>query len=320
MSKRSGSWFMRSVKPRDTAGDNHRLTQPVDSRALSTYAGPMRIAVVQIQTGADKLANLDRVRETARAAAAEGTKLIVFPEATSQAFGTGRLDHNAEDLDGPFATGVRELAQELEVVIVVGMFSPADTIEAAGKTINRVYNLALVTGGGQHTGYQKIHTYDAFNYAESDTVHPGEELLNIDVFGVPVGVAVCYDVRFPEMFRSLAQAGAKAIVLPTSWADGPDKVAQWRTLTAARALDSTSWIIAAGQARPGGNAKAGEASGPTGVGHSCVVDPAGRRVAEAGYTEETLLVDLDLELVDKVRKTLPVLDGLAEAATTTPRS
>lgn len=267
----------------------------------------MRIAVVQIQTGADILANLGRIEETARQAAAEGAKLLVYPEASSQAFGTGRLDHGAQEIDGEFASRLRELAVELGVVIIAGMFAPADTVEREGKTINRVYNLALVTGQGQHFGYRKVHTYDAFNYAESDTVHPGDELLTFEVEGQTLGVAVCYDVRFPEQFKELARRGAKAIVVPTSWADGPDKLPQWRTLTAARALDCTSWIIAAGQARPGGEAAGGQPSGPTGIGHSCVVDPNGRRVAEAGYAEETLLLDIDLAEVDKVRKTLPVL-------------
>lgn len=253
------------------------------------------------------MANLERVRERSRAAAEQGAKLIVFPEATSQAFATGRLDTNAQELDGEFATGVRELAGELGVVIVVGMFTPADTVERGDKTINRVYNTALVTGGGHHTGYRKIHTYDAFNYRESDTVHPGKDLLQVDVEGVNVGVTVCYDVRFPEMYKQLALEGAEVIVVPTSWADGPDKLPQWRTLTAARALDSTSWIVAAGQARPGGDAEGGEPSGPTGIGHSCVIDPNGHRVAEGGYNEETLFVDVDAELVAEVRKTLPVL-------------
>lgn len=267
----------------------------------------MRIGVVQIQSGADIVENLDRVREATRQAAKQGAELIVFPEGTSQAFGTGRLDTQAQELDGEFATGVREVAEELGVVVVVGMFTPADAVERAGKTINRVYNTALVTGGGHHTGYRKIHTYDAFNYAESDTVHPGDQLLQVEVAGVNVGVTVCYDVRFPEMFKELAREGAKVIVLPTSWADGENKLRQWRTLTAARALDSTSWIISAGQARPGGEEKGGEPSGPTGIGHSCVIDPTGERIAEGGYGEETLIVDIDVELVDKVRKTLPVL-------------
>jgi len=89
--------------------------------------------------------------------------------------------------------------------------------------------------------------------------------------------------------------------------DGPGKLDQWRILTAARALDSTSWIVAAGQARPGGEEKAGEATGPTGIGHSCVLGPMGRREAEAGYEPEILTHDLDMEQVTKARESLPVL-------------
>ena len=270
----------------------------------------MKIAAVQMRTGPDITDNLAQASERVREAAAGGARLIVLPEATSQAFGTGRLDRQAQDLDGRFATGLRELAAELDVVIVAGMFRPADTVETdAGKTVHRVYNTALVTGAGLHTGYDKIHTYDAFNYRESDTVHPGAEPLVVQVDGVGVGVAVCYDVRFPELFKQMARAGAKIIVVPTSWADGQGKLAQWRTLTAARALDSTSVILAAGQARPGGEDEAGQESGPTGIGHSVVVAPDGRRLAEAGYEPEILVVDVDVERVDRVRRALPVLEG-----------
>ena len=268
----------------------------------------MRIAAVQMTTGPDTTENLAHASAQVREAAARGARLIVLPEATSQAFDTGRLDGQAQDLEGPFATGLRELAAELDVVIVAGMFRPADTIENdRGKSIHRVYNTALVTGAGLHTGYDKINTYDAFNYRESDTVHPGEEPLVVEVDGVGVGVAVCYDVRFPELFIRMARQGAKIITLPTSWADGAGKLEQWRTLTAARALDSTSVIVATGQARPGGVDQAGKESGPTGIGHSAVVAANGRRLAEAGYEPEILVVDVDVAEIDKVRTALPVL-------------
>ncbi len=267
----------------------------------------MRIGVVQLQSGEDIVDNLALAREKVREAAGRGARLIVLPEATSQAFATGRLDTRAQDLDGEFATGLRATAEELGVTVVAGMFRPADTVERDGKTIHRVHNTALVTGPGIHTGYDKIHTFDAFDHVESDTVLPGREPLLFDVDGLRVGVAICYDIRFPGLFTSLAREGAQLIVVPTSWADGPGKLAQWRLLTAARALDSTSFLAAAGQARPGGDEEAGQASGPTGIGHSCVVDPVGRRLAEAGYTPEILIVDLDVEQVAKVRKALPVL-------------
>jgi len=275
----------------------------------------MRIALLQVITGADKSENFARIEPLIRDAAAAGASLIVLPEATSQAFDQGRLDTQAEELDGEFSTAVRTLADELGVTVVAGMFRPADTnvIESNGerKTVNRVRNTALVTGGGTHTGYDKIHAYDAFDYRESDTVKTGEELVTFvheaDGESVVVGMAICFDIRFPEQFKELARRGAEVIVVPTSWADGPGKLEQWRALNAARALDAGVFIAATGQARPDWEEKAGEESGPTGIGHSVVVNPQGVRIAEAGYAPETLIVDIDLSEVAAARKALPVV-------------
>lgn len=275
----------------------------------------MKLALIQTVTGADKAENIALFDPLIRDAAAAGASLIVLPEAASQAFDQGRLDTQAEELDGEFATAMRELADELGVTIVAGMFRPADTnvIESNGetKTVNRVRNTALITGGGTHAGYDKIHAYDAFNYRESDTVKTGEELCTFvheaDGQRAVVGVAICFDIRFPEQFKELARRGAEVIVVPTSWADGPGKLEQWRALTAARALDAGVFIAAACQARPEWEEKAGEPSGPTGVGHSAVVDPQGVRTAEAGYAPETLVVDIDLAEVAKAREALPVV-------------
>lgn len=268
----------------------------------------MLIACAQITSTADIQTNLEIVETQAQKASGAGCKMVVFPEATSQAFGTGRLDVQAQPLDGPFATRVRELAQDLGITIVVGMFTPADR---QGK-VNRIHNVAFVAGPEGHAHYNKIHTYDAFGYREKDTVAPGEELVTFQAEGHLFGLAICYDIRFASQFRELARRGAEAIIVPTSWANGEGKLEQWRLLTAARALDSTSWIIAAGQALP---ADAGEKSNekrndaPTGIGHSAFLAPDGTRVAEAGYDEELLIYDVDFEQVEKVRKVLPVLEG-----------
>ncbi|SER92000.1 carbon-nitrogen hydrolase family protein [Corynebacterium cystitidis] len=263
----------------------------------------MKIGLVQITTAGDKMSNFRHAEESIRRVAADGAELIVCPEATSQAFGQGRLDTQAEQLDGEFSQAMASLADELGVVIVAGMFRPADVVDDK----NRVYNTALITGGGHHFGYDKINTYDAFDYSESDTVKPGEDLVIFDHKGVNVGVAICFDIRFPDLFQELARAGAEVIVVPTSWADGDGKLEQWRIVTSARALDSTAFIAAAGQARPGGDAKAGQASGPTGLGHSTVVNPFGQRVAELGYGEDNAVVEIDTELVAKARQALPIL-------------
>lgn len=266
----------------------------------------MKIVLLQIESGADKMENLAMVAPLIRDAAAQGATLVVLPEGASQAFGQGRLDTQAEQLDGPFATGLRDLADELGITVVAGMFRPADTNDVGDTRLNRVYNTALITGGGVHKGYDKIHTYDAFGYRESDTVRPGEELVTFVHEGVTVGVATCFDIRFPEQFQELAARGAQVVVVPTSWADGPGKVEQWRILTAARALDAGVFIAAAGQARPDFEAKAGQPSGPTGAGHSAVVGPTGKRLAEAGYGPETLVVEIDPEETAAARQQLPL--------------
>lgn len=266
----------------------------------------MKIALLQIASGGDKMSNLAMITPLIRDAAAKGATLIVLPEGASQAFEQGRLDTQAEDLDGPFATALRRLAGELGVTVVAGMFRPADKSTVDGKELNRVYNTALITGDGVHKGYDKIHTYDAFSYKESDTVRPGDELVTFVHEGVTVGVATCFDIRFPEQFQQLAERGARVIVVPTSWADGDGKVEQWRVLTAARALDTGVFIAAAGQARPDYETKAGEPSGPTGAGHSVVVGPTGRRLAEAGHGPETLVVDIDPEDTAEAQRQLPL--------------
>ena len=267
----------------------------------------MKVAAVQLTSTGNVTENQEIALAKIREAAGNGARLIVLPEATSQNFRSGRLDEQAQSLEGPFATAIQALAEELEVTVVAGMFCPADTVERDGKTINRVSNTALIAGPGVLGGYDKIHTYDAFDYRESDTVLAGESLVAFDVDDLVVGVATCYDIRFPEQFKELASQGAQLIVVPTSWADGPGKLEQWRLLTAARALDSTSYIVAAGQSRPGGDAEAGNPSGPTGIGHSTIVDPNGVRVAEAGYEDDILYAEIDPNEVAKTRRTLPVV-------------
>ena len=267
----------------------------------------MKVAAVQLTSTGNITENQEIALTKIREAAGNGARLIVLPEATSQNFRSGRLDEQAQSLEGAFATAIQALAEELEVTVVAGMFCPADTVERDGKTINRVSNTALIAGPGVLGGYDKIHTYDAFDYRESDTVLAGESLVAFDVDDLVVGVATCYDIRFPEQFKELASQGAQLIVVPTSWADGPGKLEQWRLLTAARALDSTSYIVAAGQSRPGGDAEAGNPSGPTGIGHSTIVDPNGVRVAEAGYEDDILYADIDPNEVAKTRRALPVV-------------
>ena len=257
----------------------------------------MRVALIQVVSGHDVADNLALVTRTARAAAADGAQLLVYPEATMYAFGAP-LAGIAEPLDGPFASSVQRLAHELDVMIVLGMFTPADD--------GRVFNTLLVVGGEQPVGYDKIHLFDAFGFSESDTVAPGGQRRTVSVEGVSVGLSTCYDVRFPALFVAHAAGGAQVCVVSASWGAGPGKVEQWELLTRARALDSTSVVLACGQGDP---TTLGRAVGtaPTGVGHSLVVSPFGEVLGRLGAEEGTLVVDLDLDEVDRARATIPVL-------------
>jgi len=255
----------------------------------------VRTALAQISSTADPQANLGLVAGAVEEAREAGARLLVLPEATLCRFGVP-LAPVAEAVDGPWARAVERLADDAGLTVVVGSFTPA----AGG----RVRNTLLALGGGVRTHYDKVHLYDAFGFEESRTVEAGTEPVVLDVDGVGVGLATCYDLRFPGLFQALADRGAQVVALAASWGAGPRKVEQWELLTAARALDSTCFVVACGQADPGA-AEAGAA--PTGVGHSRVVGPLGEVVAELGARAGTLVADLDLAQVTAARASLPVL-------------
>ncbi|WP_432542179.1 nitrilase-related carbon-nitrogen hydrolase [Kineococcus sp. SYSU DK002] len=259
----------------------------------------MRIALSQLNSGTDPAANLDLARAEITAAAGAGARLLVLPEAFSCRFGVP-LGPVAEPVDGPWAAGLAEAADAAGITVVAGAFSP-------GRD-GRVRNTLLARGAGVRDHYDKVHLYDAFGFAESDTVEAGTRPVVLDVDGVGVGLATCYDVRFPGLFTALAGAGAQVVVVAASWGAGPGKVEQWDLLTRARALDCTSFVVACGQAEPDG-ADEPDGSAPTGVGHSRVVGPLGRVVAALGAAPGRLVVDLDLGEVAAARAAVPVLTG-----------
>jgi predicted amidohydrolase len=258
----------------------------------------MRIALAQLVASDDPEVNLDQVSDLTAQAAAAGAELVVFPEATMRCFGRSLTDI-AEPLDGPWASRVRAIAAEHEVVVTAGMFTPAEG--------GRVTNTLLVVGPGVDAHYDKIHLFDAFGFAESDTVAPGLEPLVVEISDVSVGLATCYDVRFPGLFTTLADRGAEIICLCASWGAGPGKVEQWQLLTRARALDSTTFIAAVGQADPATVGVARSGAAPTGVGHSALISPRGEVLQSLGAEPGLLVVDVDAAEVESVRREIPVL-------------
>lgn len=261
----------------------------------------MRIALAQIRSTTSPRVNLALVTDAARQAVQAGADAVVFPEATMCSF-LRPPAQIAEPFDGPWASAVRELARELGITVVAGMFTTAPG--------GLVHNTLLATGGTE-ARYDKIHLFDALGNRESEHVAPGHQLVSVPLAGQQLGLAVCYDIRFPQQFIDLALGGARVMVVCASWAPGPGKLAQWRTLVIARAMDSTSFVIAVDQATSGDINASGP---PTGVGHSMVAGPAGEVLLELGSEPELFIVDLDLRQVDATREALPVLRGHKQAS------
>ncbi|TDC67848.1 carbon-nitrogen hydrolase family protein [Streptomyces hainanensis] len=267
--------------------------------------GVVRIAVGQLASGVSPKDNLAAIERDTERAADQGADVVVFPEAAMARFGIP-LGPVAEPLDGPWATAVRDLAARTGVLVVAGMFTPAED--------GRVTNTLLITGRGVDTHYDKVHLFDAFGFAESATVAPGDRAVTADLGDVRVGFATCYDVRFPGLFTRLADDGARLILVPASWGAGPGKLAQWDLLVRARALDSTCWIVAAGQADPTTVGPAPKSKAPTGIGHSAVVSPLGEVRARLGAAPGLLVHDVDLTEVAAARAAVPVLANRRDVA------
>lgn len=253
----------------------------------------MRIACAQLTVTEDPVRNIALAADAVRRAAGEGARLVVLPEATLAPFGTD-LSAAARDHATALDEHLTAVAEEHDAVVVAGSFTAA----ADG----RVHNTVIVRGRGIRADYDKIHLYDAFGVRESDTIAPGDALCLVDVDGLRIGLATCYDVRFPEQFRALAEHGAQLIVLPAAWADGPGKAEQWRLLIRARALDATVHLAACDQAPP-----AVDPPPTRGLGRSAIVSPLGEVSAELGREPGLLIADISVEDVEAARTALPVL-------------
>lgn len=262
----------------------------------------MKISVVQMNTQEDKPANLAAARTLIeRAVAEDGPDLIVLPETfTSMTGDRARQRANAETIpDGEACRLMATLARTHRVAIHAGSLA-----EAAG---DKCYNTTTVwdRDGTLIARYRKIHLFDVDvpggqSYRESDTMRAGDAVVTYDLDGVTVGCAICYDLRFPELFRALRDQGAKAIVLPAAFTllTGKD---HWAPLIRARAIETQTYLIAAGQVftHDGGRKPC--------YGHSMVVDPWGTVIAEASDQVGTIAARIDPGYVDAVRAKMPVM-------------
>lgn len=253
------------------------------------------VAVAQFAPVADSVANLASIRTLTEEAVARGADLVVFPEYASYfsgALGQDFVD-SAQPLDGEFMTGVAALAREHGIHLVVGLVERIDEPSRFSNTL-----AAIDPNGDIVATYRKLHLYDAFGDRESAWVRAGEidEPQVFGFHGLVVGLQTCYDLRFPEITRRLADAGATLVLVPSEWVRGPLKEHHWRTLVTARALENTLYLAAA------------DHTPPIGVGNSVVVDPMGVSIASIGDQAGVAVAVLDPERVTAVRRLNPALE------------
>jgi predicted amidohydrolase len=244
--------------------------------------------------------NLAAMRALAEQAKAEGAELVLFPEESM--FSLGRVEGDlAAAVDSQWSFFVQQLsllAAELGIAIVAGGY------ESSGE--DRPYNTLVIldAAGGIVGTYRKLHLFDAFSYQESKLIKPGDGGPVVAKIGdLQVGVMTCYDLRFPELARSLADSGADLILVAAAWFKGDHKIEHWETLLKARAIENTCWVAAAGT------------SSSHTVGHSAILDPMGVPQAFLRDEEQGLLtVDVTHKRVEEVREFLPVLRNRRFAA------
>jgi len=259
----------------------------------------MRAAVVQMNSGSEVDSNLEQAQALVKAAAADGAELIVLPEKWALLGPGETIAAGAEPLDGKIVSAARGWARDLGVHLCAGSV-PEDPGDE-GKPYN---TSVLIDSGGEITAtYRKLHMFDVevegTEYRESEHERAGDDLATAMAGELELGLTVCYDLRFPELFRILALRGATAFTIPSAFTAVTGR-AHWEVLLRARAVENAAFVIAAGQV---GKAEPHYES----WGHSMVVDPWGRILAHLDANEGHACADLDLAELERVRETLPAL-------------
>jgi predicted amidohydrolase len=259
----------------------------------------MRVAVCQLNARDDRAQNLSVARDLLGRAASAGAELAVLPEYVDY-LGPGETAPKPEPVDGEFAAFFSAAARELGIWVHAGSF------HEVGPDERRTYNTSLIfnPAGDLAATYRKIHLYDVeipgrVSYKESRSVAPGAETVVADVAGLPTGLSICYDLRFPELYRRLAVDGAKMIVVPAAFMlhTGRD---HWEVLLRARAIESQCYVVAAAQIGDHEPRR-------TCFGRSMIIDPWGTVLAQAPDTVGIVTAEIDLGRLDEIRTELPSL-------------
>ena len=265
----------------------------------------MKFAAIQMTPSTEPEENFAAMRARAAEAAAGGAQVMVFPEQAMvllQAVTVDALAGIAEQWWDRFVELTRELAATHNAVVISAGFEPSPE----GLPYNTI--IAIAPDGTELARYRKLHLYKAFAQSEFDHTRQGDELP--PVFDVThggetltLGLANCYDIRFPELFRSLVDRGANTLVVAAAWAAGPGKEEHWSLFTRARALENVSWLVAS--AAVGGGSR-----GAATTGLSRIVDPLGEVVAGLGPRAEGIAIaEVVPGAVEQARSVLPALEN-----------
>jgi deaminated glutathione amidase len=262
----------------------------------------VRAAAVQLTATADKAKNLETADRLVRAAVRDGAALVVLPEKWSL-YGAGEDQRaGAEALDGPALSWARSIARELGIDLVAG--SIAERVE--GSADGRGANTSVHVGpdGTDRATYRKLHMFDVLvggrDYRESDGEAPGDAIVASTLANdVGLGLTICYDLRFPELYRRLAVDGARVLAVPSAFTEATTRD-HWEVLLRARAIENQAFVVAANQV---GRHAPGLRTG----GRSMIVDPWGIVLAQAADAETHVVAELDLDRQARIRADLPSL-------------
>ncbi len=253
----------------------------------------MPIALAQAKASPDPGLNLETARDWTCEAARRGARIIVFPEMfMALPKKDAPLSATAEPLDGSFVTALAGMAKENNLWLAAGVWERIPDSD-------RVHNAAVLLSpsGKLSTAYRKLHLFDGLGIRESDRMAPGDALPEIvEAEGLRIGLSICYDLRFPELFRYLSDLGVDLILVPSAWYAGPLKEDHWLTLLKARAIENTCYV-----------AGANLAGGPFSA-RSAVIDPFGVALADGGEAPGLVFAEIDPERIGAVRENLPALN------------
>ncbi|RNJ76239.1 MAG: carbon-nitrogen hydrolase family protein [Nitrosopumilus sp. H13] len=262
----------------------------------------MKAALVQMQASADKDKNLQRILAHIERAASRGAALCAFPEFmmfyTRSSQTPRELASLAEPVTGGFVSSIAAAAKEHRIEVVGSFYEKS-------RRKDRVYDTCFVAGrtGRILSKYQKVHLYDALGFRESAKLAAGRRLARpVNTSLGRTGVMICYDLRFPEVSRSLAAAGSEVLVAPSAWVRGPLKEEHWITMNRARAIENGCYVIAPDQV------------GNIYCGRSLAVDPYGRILLDMKKRRAMGMVEVDPGIVKKTRRALPLLANRRPAA------